>query len=205
MIDNPLSNIEHYRIILASGSPRRRELLQLLDLRFEVRKIEGGDESYPAEMEAQEIPRFLALKKSEEAWLESKKGENGAVDDELIITADTIVIVDGKPIGKPADIEEAREMLHQLSGRTHTVVTGVAVRTRKQIKSFSATSKVTFNPLSEKEIDFYLSHYRPLDKAGAYGIQEWIGAVAIKSIRGSFYNVMGLPVHRLYKTLKTIK
>lgn len=193
--DNPLKGLERYKIVLASASPRRFELLSMLDIPFEVRKIDDCDESYPDNLTPESIPEFLSRKKSEAA-------RRVMMSNELIITADTIVIVDGCPIGKPKDAVDAKLMLRTLSGKTHTVITGVTIVTRDKTLSFSAESKVEFADLDDREITFYINHYQPFDKAGAYGIQEWIGAVAIKAIEGSFYNVMGLPIHRLYAALK---
>jgi septum formation protein len=192
---NPLGNLAPYRIILASGSPRRRQLLEMLGIDFEVIPAPVENEDYPPELPAEEIPEYLALKKID------------ACDfgpDTLVITADTVVIAGGKVLGKPADADEARAMLRLLSGATHKVVTGVAVRTATRRESFRAVTAVTFAELSEGEIEWYISTYRPFDKAGAYGIQEWIGCIGVTSISGSYYNVMGLPVQRLYRVLSSI-
>ena len=164
-----------YHIILASNSPRRKELLAGLDIPFEIRVIEGIDESYP---------HTLAT-------------------DELIITADTIVILADQVMGKPKDADEAYKMLHQLSGRTHQVITGVCLTTHDRQVSFSVETDVTFKTLSDEEINYYVEHYKPFDKAGAYGIQEWIGHVGVTGMNGSYFNVMGLPVQRIYEALKT--
>lgn len=192
---NPLNGLKEYKIILASASPRRKELLSLLDIPFEVKKSNDTDEIYPSDLTVEQIPEYLALKKAE-LFTENMKA------DELYITADTLVIIDGKPIGKPTNELGAKEMLRLLSGRTHKVITGVAITTIAHRISFSALSKVSFDVLDDSEIDYYISKYRPFDKAGSYGIQEWIGGVAIKSIEGSFYNVMGLPLHQLFVELK---
>ena len=194
---HPLENIDRYRIVLASGSPRRHELLGLLDVDFEVDTSHPVDETVPEGMDACEVPVYLSQLKAGAYPLSDD-------DDRLVITADTVVILDGDVLGKPADEAEAIAMLGRLSGREQTVVTGVTVRTCDRTLTFSATSHVEFATLSHDEIVYYVERYRPLDKAGAYGIQEWIGAAAIRGIRGSFYNVMGLPVHRLYETLKEI-
>lgn len=190
-----LDNIRKYEVLLASKSPRRKELLGMLDIPFEIRVKEGIDESYPADMPAIEVAEFLSRLKGK-AYAEDIKGN------EMVITADTIVILDGRIYGKPKDEEDAVEMLMHLQGRTHTVASGVCVATKEKIVSFTTTTGVTFAPLSREEAEWYVRTYRPLDKAGAYGIQEWIGCAAVARIDGSFYNVMGLPVHQLYNVLK---
>lgn len=184
----------NFRVVLASGSPRRRELMQMLVPDLIVAESRDVDENYPAELPAEEVPEWLSRHKAE------------AYDDclsegEVLLTADTVVILDGKILGKPADEDEARTMLRSLSGRTHTVVTGVTLSAPARRVCFSEKTEVSFDPMTDAEIDAYVTTFRPLDKAGAYGIQEWIGAVGIKGIRGSFYNVMGLPVHAVYKRL----
>ncbi len=212
------------KIILASNSPRRKELLAGLGFEFEVRTLKGLDESYPECLSMEEIPQYISRKKA-------AAYEIGA--DELLITADTIVYLDGEVLGKPADEAEAKEMLRKLSGRTHQVVTGVTLTylneelrmKNEELKvnsekntavansslftlhssfSFASVSQVTFAELLEEEIDYYVKHYRPLDKAGAYGIQEWIGFVGVTSLQGSYFNVMGLPVQRLYSEMKKL-
>lgn len=190
-----LDNLINYRILLASKSPRRRELLTQLRIPFSVVTIGGVDETYPINMPAEEIPQYLANKKAD-AFLSILKA------DELIITADTLVILDGRVLGKPKDQAEAEKMLEFLSGKTHLVITGVCISTTTKRTSFSTQTEVGFAELSKDDINYYIDNFMPLDKAGAYGIQEWIGCVAVESIRGSFYNVMGLPVHQLYKELK---
>lgn len=193
---NPLAAlVADYEIILASGSPRRRELLSMLDLPFTVDTSHSVDESYPADLDVHEIPSYLSLLKA--SALDIKPG-----DRRLIITADTIVLLDDEVLGKPTDDAEACDMLRRMAGRFQNVITGVTIATAKRSKTFSELTTVEFAPLTDEEIDFYVSHYHPLDKAGAYGIQEWIGAAAIRRIDGSFYNVMGLPIHRLYTELK---
>ncbi|MCD7721885.1 MAG: Maf-like protein [Prevotellaceae bacterium] len=187
--------VMRYKIILASGSPRRKELLAGLELDFETRLLPGIDESYPGTLRGEDIPVAISRKKSE-AY------RAAMADDELIITADTIVYLDGKVIGKPHSEEEACQMLRALSGRTHEVITGVTLATRQKTHSFASTSRVTFANLAESDIRHYVQRYRPLDKAGAYGIQEWIGYIGVTGIEGSYYNVMGLPVQRLYTELK---
>ena len=183
------------RIVLASNSPRRRELLSGLGLEYEVHTLSGIDESFPEGLSMEEIPQYISRKKAAAYTL-------GA--DELLITADTIVWLDGEVLGKPADEAEARQILHKLSGKTHQVVTGVTLTTSLLHHSFSSVSQVTFAQLSDDEIDYYVTHYRPLDKAGAYGIQEWIGYIGVTSIEGSYFNVMGLPVQRLYTEMKKL-
>ena len=185
-----------YRIILASNSPRRRELLAGLGLEFEVRVLQGIDESYPATMPALETAEYIAAKKA--AAYQSQMA-----DDELIITADTVVIVGDEVLGKPADADEARSMLLKLSGRTHQVVTGVCLTTRQQSSHFSVRTDVTFKSLTDDEITYYIEKYKPYDKAGAYGIQEWIGYIGCTGLHGSYYNVMGLPVQRIYTELQS--
>lgn len=185
---------EHYIFTLASASPRRRELLKGLDIDFTVEPGKDEKEAYSEGMPHTEIPEFLARHKSESFHRE-------LVPHEVLITADTLVFLDEKILGKPHSPEEARQMLRALSGRTHTVTTGMALRTRERIHTFSDTTEVDFRPLADPEIDYYIKTYRPFDKAGAYGIQEWIGYSGITAIRGSYFNVMGLPVQRLYTEL----
>lgn len=185
-----------HKILLASKSPRRREIMKLLNLPFTVVTLDGIDESYPSDLKPNEVSQYISNKKAD-IYLK-RIGDN-----EMIITADTVVICENQILGKPADAEDAVRMLHQLSGKTHTVTTGVTVATAKKRVSFTTESLVTFAKLSDDEIRFYVDTYHPFDKAGGYGIQEWIGAVAVEKIDGSFYNVMGLPIHRLYQVLKT--
>lgn len=187
--------LKDYDIILASGSPRRREILSMTGLPFRVDTSASVDESYPEDLPAAQVAEYIARKKCEAA-------ARNIGPQTLVIAADTIVVADGRILGKPADDADARNMLSVLAGRTHTVVTGVALATAAGATSFSTSTEVDFAPLSPDEIAYYVEHYRPLDKAGAYGIQEWIGAVGVEAIRGSFYNVMGLPVQRLYSILK---
>lgn len=190
-----LSHLNKYHIILASASPRRRQLLSGLGIDFEVRTLAGIDESYPDHLQGEAIAAYISKAKAE-AYRAT------LAPNDLVITADTIVSVDGNVLGKPANEAEAHQMLQLLSGRTHEVVTGVTLMTKSQQQTFTATTSVTFAPLTEAEITHYVTHYRPLDKAGAYGIQEWIGMIAVESIQGSYFNVMGLPVQRLYTVLK---
>lgn len=184
-----------YKLILASNSPRRRELMAGLDLDFEVRVLPGIDESYPPTLQGGDIPLYICKEKAN-AYI----GE--LADDELLITADTIVWLDGKVLEKPVDEADACSMLRQLSGQTHQVYTGVCLTTKDKQVAFSCCTDVTFCKLTEEEIMTYVQRYKPFDKAGSYGVQEWIGYVAVESINGSFYNVMGLPVQRLYQSLK---
>lgn len=183
------------KVILASNSPRRKELLAGLDIPFEVRVLPSVDESYPETLKAGDIPLFISKKKAD-AYRDFIQ------PDELIITADTIVWLEDSILEKPKDEADAVAMLHRLSGKMHEVFTGVTLTTRDKQTSFVAASKVKFATLSDDEIDYYVQRYRPLDKAGAYGVQEWIGYAGVEYLEGSFYNVMGLPVHRLYKALK---
>lgn len=192
----PLQNLDRYNVMLASASPRRRELLQMLGIKFETARGLQVDESYPADMEVEEIPVYLSRVKAD-AYREEMQ------PDDLIITADTVVVVDTHVLGKPKSKAEAVAMLKELRGRSHKVISGVTVTTAERRESFGATTVVEFNNLSDDEIEYYVDNYKPLDKAGAYGIQEWIGAAGVRGIKGSFYNVMGLPVNRLYEVLKT--
>ena len=190
-----LSNLNDFDIVLASGSPRRRELLGGLGINFRVACLSDIDETYPNDLLANMVAEYLSKKKAE-AYQKS------LTDKQLIITADTVVITDSKILGKPADAADATRMLQALSGAVHQVVTGVTVMSAAKTVSFSATTNVRFATLSDEEIDYYISHYRPFDKAGAYGIQEWIGYIAVEGIDGSYFNVMGLPIQKLYTVLK---
>lgn len=187
--------VNDYKIILASNSPRRRELLAGLGIEFEVRVLPGIDESYPASMPAEETAEYIAGKKA-------AAYRQVMADDELVITADTVVIVGDEVLGKPADTQMAAQMLRKLSGRTHQVMTGVCMTTSEQTVSFSVKTDVTFKQLADDEIEYYIKKYQPLDKAGAYGIQEWIGYIGCTGLNGSYYNVMGLPVQRIYTELQ---
>lgn len=190
-----LDNLNKYKVILASNSPRRRELLAGLGIEFEVRVLPDIDEDYPAgELATEDIPKYIAVKKAEANRMRMAA-------DELIITADTVVIVDGAVLGKPTDTDDARRMLRSISGRTHQVITGVCITSADRQRVFSVSTDVTFRELAEEEIDYYISEYRPFDKAGAYGIQEWIGYVGVTALGGSYFNVMGLPVQRIYTEL----
>lgn len=188
-------NIEKYHILLGSKSPRRRELMQMMRIPFNVVTISGVEETFPDDMPAEEVPLYLSGKKAE-AYLKHLHGN------EMIITADTLVILGNEILGKPHDSSDAIAMLRRLSGKTHKVVTGVTLATLEKSTSFSSVTEVTFAELTDDEIRYYVDTFRPLDKAGAYGIQEWIGGAAVEKIDGSFYNVMGLPVQRLYQALR---
>ena len=184
-----------YKIILASNSPRRKELLAGIDVQFEVRVIQDIDESYPADLPTKDIAEYISHKKA-------AVYQQQMAPDELIITADTIVVSGNEVMGKPHDEADARRMLGELSGRTHQVITGVTLTTIQKQISFSVETDVTFKQLSDSEIGYYVSHYKPFDKAGAYGIQEWIGHIGVTGLQGSYFNVMGLPVQRIYEALR---
>ena len=184
-----------YSIVLASNSPRRKELLSGLDIPYSIAALPDVDESFPAELMGEAIPLYISRTKSE-AYRPLMKS------DSLLITADTIVWLNGKVYGKPIDTANARAMLQTLSGQTHQVITGVTLCTQTKELSFAAVSDVTFAVLSDEEIDYYLSKYQPYDKAGSYGVQEWIGYIGVEHIKGSYFNVMGLPIQRLYHELK---
>ena len=187
--------LKNRRIILGSRSPRRRELLADCDITFEVADSYEVEEVFPADLPAAEVAEYLSRLKADGYPLPLAKAD-------ILITADTVVINNGEILGKPTDRNQAIRMIASLGGKTHTVVTGVTIRTAERSVSFSSSSVVTFRELDNDEIEYYVDTYRPFDKAGAYGIQEWIGCTAIESISGSFYNVMGLPVAALYKQLK---
>ena len=189
-----LDNLEKYKVILASGSPRRRELMAGLGVNYEVRILPDVDESYPDTLQGVERPLYIAKEKAD-AYIPMMQ------PDELIITADTIVWLDGKVLGKPRDREDALQMLRTMSGRTHKVFTGVCITTTDWQRSFTAQTEVRFATLSEDEIIYYVDNFKPMDKAGAYGVQEWIGFIGVENISGSYYNIMGLPVQKLYREL----
>ncbi|MDD2285519.1 MAG: Maf-like protein [Paludibacter sp.] len=189
-----LENLKKYNIILGSASPRRQELLRGINIDFEVMSMDV-DESFPPYLSGVEIPMYLAEKKAE-AY------KNMLTDERMVITADTIVFLEGKVLGKPADKKEAIAMLQQLSGKTHQVITGVCISTLNRRRTFHTISEVKFARLNEAEIEYYLENYAPYDKAGSYGVQEWIGFIAVEQINGSYFNVMGLPIQRLYNELK---
>lgn len=182
-----------YKVILSSNSPRRKELFAGLGIDFDVRVISGIDESYPSDIPLKDVPQYIAKEKA---------AAYDIATDELVVTADTVVIVDNEILGKPVDEDEARKMLRELSGRSHEVITGVCLTTCELQRSFAVTSEVTFKKLSEEEIEYYVKNYHPLDKAGAYGIQEWIGYIGVTSLYGSYFNVMGMPVQRIYEELR---
>ena len=183
-----------YRIILASNSPRRRELLGGLGIDFTVKVMEGIDESWPHDLKGEDIPLYISKEKA-------APYKAAIANDELVITADTIVYVDGEVLGKPHDKADAVRMLKLISGRWHEVITGVTLMTKERERSFAVTTKVKFGNLSDDEIRRYVDSGLPMDKAGAYGIQEWIGYVGVEAIEGSYFNVVGLPVQRLYREL----
>ena len=189
-----LDNLEKYKVILASGSPRRRELMVGLGVNYEVRILPDVDESYPDTLQGEEIPLYIAKEKAD-AYIPMMQ------PDELIITADTIVWLDGEVLGKPRDREDALQMLRTMSGRTHEVFTGVCITTTDWQRSFTAQTEVRFATLSEDEIIYYVDNFKPMDKAGAYGVQEWMGFIGVENISGSYYNIMGLPVQKLYREL----
>lgn len=200
-----------YKIILASNSPRRRELLAGLDVNFEVKVLNGIDESYPDDLDAYQVAEFIAQKKAE-AYRSLLNEEESSAEECLILTADTVVIApaadeqndqEGKGVilGKPKTADDAVRMLRMLSGKTHHVVTGVCLTTKDGQRHFSVTTEVSFKELTDWEINYYISHYRPFDKAGAYGIQEWIGYIGCTGLNGSYFNVMGLPVQRIYEEM----
>ena len=197
-----------YKIILASNSPRRRELLAGLDVNFEVKVLNGIDESYPDDLDAYQVAEFIAQKKAE-AYRSLLDNDESSLVENLVLTADTVVIApaadeqndqEGKGIilGKPKTADDAVRMLKMLSGKTHHVVTGVCLTTKNEQRHFSVTTEVSFKELTDWEINYYISHYRPFDKAGGYGIQEWIGYIGCTGLNGSYFNVMGLPVQRIY-------
>ncbi len=187
--------LDPYNVILASNSPRRKELLSGLGIQYIVQTLPNIDESYPENLSGADIPQYIAEQKA------SAYSEHMAEDD-LIITADTVVILGDEVLGKPKDANDAYRMLRALSGQTHQVITGVCITTKKKKVTFSAQTDVTFVELTDDEITWYVDTYKPMDKAGSYGVQEWIGYIAVSSMNGSFYNVMGLPVQLLYHELK---
>jgi septum formation protein len=184
-----LDKLKRYRIILASASPRRKELLSKLDIDFTVKALHDVDESFPASLPVVQVPQYISRKKADAYRQEMQEND-------MVITADTVVAVGRRILGKP------KVMLKLLSDRYHRVVTGVTIMTAKRTETFATVSRVRFTRLNDEEIDYYISKYKPFDKAGAYGIQEWIGMVGITELNGSYFNVMGLPVQRLYAKLK---
>jgi len=192
-----LSNLSNYNIILASNSPRRRELLSGLGIDFEVKVLPDIEESYPDTLTVSETAEYIAKEKAD-AYRQQMS------DNDLIITADTVVIVGQEVLGKPTDDDDAYSMLRKISGCTHQVITGVCMMTKDHMRSFSVATDVTFKELSDKEIWHYIKTYKPYDKAGAYGIQEWIGYIGVTALNGSYFNVMGFPVQRVYTELQKI-
>lgn len=190
-----LKNLESKNIILASKSPRRQELLKGLDINFDI-QIREIEEVYPTDMPPQEVPEYLSK-------LKAAAFKNDLSANDILITSDTIVILGDEILEKPKSEEEAKNMIRKMSGKTHTVVTGVSITTSQKQVAFSDQTQVTFCELSTEEIDYYIEKYQPYDKAGAYGVQEWIGYVAIHKLEGSYFTVMGLPLHRLYEQLKS--
>lgn len=192
---NPLSNLSKYEVLLASGSPRRQQLLKDLCIDFKVARLIDIDESYPEDLDPLEVAPYISKKKAD--------AYRGYIKtNQLVITADTVVVNDNEILGKPSTQKEAVVMLQKLSGKKHKVITGVTITSAQKQSAFDVITEVEFAKLTGNEIDFYIRKFNPLDKAGAYGIQEWIGCIGIKNIKGSFYNVMGLPLHRLYNELK---
>lgn len=189
--------LKKYKVILASNSPRRKELLAGLGVDYEIRTLPDVDETYPETLKGADIPLFIAKEKADAYLGMMQPGE-------LMITADTIVWLDGRVLGKPKDREDALQMLRDMSGHTHEVFTGVCITTTEWQRSFAARTEVSFSELSEEEIVYYVDKCQPMDKAGAYGVQEWIGFIGVENISGSYYNIMGLPVQRLYKELEKI-
>jgi len=192
-------------IILASNSPRRKELLAGLGIPYDVFVLQGIDESYPSTLPPNDVAEYIACKKAK-----AYEGQRAVFNVQssmfnVLLTADTVVVCDGEILGKPHDAAEACAMLRKLSGKTHQVYTGYCLQTAGKSVSGTVCSDVTFKELSDEEISYYVDNYHPLDKAGAYGIQEWIGYIGITGIRGSYYNVMGLPVQRIYEEIKKLK
>lgn len=193
----PLRNLDKYNVVLASNSPRRSELLAMLGVKFTTRVLDDIDESYPADISTDEIAVYISMKKA-------TAYKATMADDELVITADTVVVCEDEVLGKPVDENDACRMLHKLSGKTHKVITGVTITTKDRTENFKSITEVDFARLTDMEIKYYVKTYKPLDKAGAYGIQEWIGGIGVTGMRGSYYNVMGLPVQKLYRALLEI-
>lgn len=186
--------VTNYKIFLASNSPRREELLRGIDIDFEIKVLPDIDESYPVGLPVEKVAEFVAQKKAN-SYISILK------EDELLITADTVVILDETIYGKPINKDDAKVMLRALSGRTHRVISGVCLTSTAKQTSFSVASDVEFEQLTDEEIEYYIEGYSPFDKAGSYGVQEWIGYIGVKHINGSYYNIMGLPIQRLYREL----
>lgn len=187
--------LTNYKIVLASNSPRRKELLSGIDIDYRVFTLPNIDEAYPETLPKKDVAQFLSQKKAS-AYADMLD------DDTLLITADTVVILHGEILEKPRDKNDAKRMLRMLASQTHHVITGVCLTTKDKQHCFSDTAKVTFGALSDEEIEYYVEKYLPMDKAGAYGVQEWIGYVAVEKIEGSYFNVMGLPIYKVYQALK---
>lgn len=183
-----------FTLVLASKSPRRQALIAELGIPFEVR-IKEAEENYPADLEPHKVPEYLAQ-------LKAAPLRTGLAENEVLLTSDTVVILDNQVLGKPADEAEAKKMLRNLSGKTHEVITGVSLLSLREEVVFSSCTKVTFSELEESEINYYVAKFKPYDKAGSYGIQEWIGYIGVQKIDGCYYNVMGLPLHDVYQSLK---
>lgn len=190
------SVLNKYKVLLASGSPRRQQFLKDLNIPYRIQLFDV-EEIYPEKLQKEEIPEYLAK-------LKAAPFDNILKEDELVITSDTIVWLQDKALGKPKNAEEAFEMLQALSGAVHEVITSVCVKTIKNTKVITDTTKVYFSKLTEEEIRFYIENHQPYDKAGSYGIQEWIGYIGVEKIEGSYFNVMGLPVQKLYQHLKSL-
>lgn len=186
--------VTDYKILLASNSPRREELLRGIDIDFEIKVLPNINESYPLDLPVEEVAEFVAQIKAK-SYISILK------EDELLITADTVVVLDGTIYGKPINKKDAAEMLRSLSGRTHRVISGVCLTSITKQTSFSVASDVEFEQLTVEEIEYYIERYSPFDKAGSYGVQEWIGYIGVKHINGSYFNIMGLPIQRLYREL----
>lgn len=189
------------KIILASGSPRRKQLLELAEIPFEI-KVANTDESFPADLSPSEVAEYIARVKAQTVRKMISEEDNG--NGHTILAADTVVILENEFLGKPSDEQEAINILSKLSGKSHEVITGVVILTPRSQIVFSETTKVRFYPLSDEAIRYYVKNYKPFDKAGAYAIQEWIGAIGIQSITGDFYNVMGLPISRVVQELRKL-
>ncbi|AXG74692.1 septum formation protein Maf [Flavobacterium arcticum] len=185
--------LKEYKIILASGSPRRQQFMKDLDIDFEIR-LKEVEEIYPEKLKGTEITDYLAE-------LKANSLKESLTDNEIVITSDTIVWHEDKALGKPTDYEDAFTMLQSLSGKTHKVITSVSLMSNTHIETFNDTTLVTFHPLKDEEIKYYIDNFKPFDKAGAYGIQEWIGLVAIAKVEGSYANVVGMPVDKVYRHL----
>jgi septum formation protein len=187
--------LKNYTIILASGSPRRQQFFKDLDIDFSI-KLKEVEEVYPLELKGREITDYLADLKS--------KAFTNLSEKDILITSDTIVWLENKALGKPKDAKDAFKMLRSLSGKKHEVITSISIKSKNFQKIISDVTTVSFKEITDNEINYYIENYKPFDKAGAYGIQEWIGFIAIKNLEGSYFNVVGLPVHKLYKELMNL-